>query len=352
MRKISITYLVAISSALILLLSSCCTGSNATSSPKKAFVGEGGLNINPNKGLQYLVRMQNEDGSWGKNPEHQAGLTSMCIEAFNDYGETPSSREYGETVIKGLKRLIGFAEEHTKAKSPSTLWEACENGMLFWALTDSYALTRIPTLEKSATGLLKKLVADQTYLGIYKDKNENDIMVAAFSFIGLKFYFKYLSAESQNGKIKKLLTESIDSISKNYALPDGSFVRKKGEDGSDFTATCLATFCMLRAGRLKETEKGLKWIESFKFSNCKTLSLDWENPPDEEWDPLSWCVITDMIFERERGGGPTWGAWNQECHRTLMKIQADDGSLTVPSINGKSFFKGSISVSIMAMRLS
>jgi hypothetical protein len=344
MKKNLFISLAASCWVLIFLLSLCCFGGDEIL-PQVEMPGDK-VAVHARKDLQYLKRTQNDDGSWGKNPERQAGLTSVCILAFIENGEMPSSEEYGTGIIKGIKRLITFADERVKGKSPATLWEACENGLLFWALAETYSMTKIPIVELEALRLKEKLVKDQAHLGFYKDKAENDIIVSSFMAIGLIMLSNSATDNTSSEQYEKLFGESLNAMIKDYSLPDGSFARKRGGENPDFTATCLATRCMflpmLYPGGKEEPliVKSLRWIAGFKFSNGRTLSIDWENPPGGEWAPLSWYLMKEEILFGNSGSGPIWAKWNKEYLHVMMRTRADDGSWTVP-VKEKIFFEDS-----------
>ncbi|GEM_PF-5462547 len=337
MKNCFLIALAVLSSVLTLFLTSCCTTQDVIASETQVYHGE----VFRVRSLDYLKQNQNDDGSWGQDSEHHVGLTSICTFAFLAYGETPSSQFYGTTVLKGLKRLLAYGEERAKAKSPDSLWGACENSLLLWTLSESYAMTRIPMIEKSANALLEKLVADQAHLGFYNNKTENDLIVASLTFLGIKALF--ISTDDETGmKLEKFIYEGLDSLTKDYSLPDGSFARKKGDKNSDLLATSMAIFSLIFGGRSNDPTvgKGYKWLINYKASNDKPLSIDWDNPPDGNWAPLRWYAMTEVIFKTEKGFGPNWRIWN-ESWRQFMNVQDKNGSWTVPVPEGKGLFSKS-----------
>ena len=56
------------------------------------------------KGLDWLVKHQSPDGSWG--PSYQGAMTGFALLAFLGHNELPVSPEYGPTVQKGLDWLL------------------------------------------------------------------------------------------------------------------------------------------------------------------------------------------------------------------------------------------------------
>jgi len=71
------------------------------------------LNESVKKGLAYLAKQQNEDGSFDADRYGgpHVGVTSICCLAFLANGELPGRGEYGHVVQKGLDYILSNAQE-------------------------------------------------------------------------------------------------------------------------------------------------------------------------------------------------------------------------------------------------
>ena len=55
------------------------------------------------KGLDWLQKNQNKDGSWGSG--HKSAMTGLALLAYLGHCETPLSEKYGDTVLRGMVYL-------------------------------------------------------------------------------------------------------------------------------------------------------------------------------------------------------------------------------------------------------
>jgi len=67
------------------------------------------------KGLEYLARIQNSDGSWsyGSSPVKHSAVTSLAVLAFLAKGHTPGEGRYGDLINKGIDWVLGTSNAQT-----------------------------------------------------------------------------------------------------------------------------------------------------------------------------------------------------------------------------------------------
>lgn len=101
------------------------------------------------RGLAYLARVQNTDGSWGTGTG-SVYITSFAVLAFLNHGELPYT-EYGTNVTESLKWLL--------RQTPSN---DLDRASMIHALTAGYRMTGVPVLGGKVTHL--RAGVDQTRL--------------------------------------------------------------------------------------------------------------------------------------------------------------------------------------------
>lgn len=105
---------------------------------------------------QYIIKNQNEDGSWGT--ENKIFCTSIIVQSFLNAGETPTSRKYGKYIVAAYKYLTKLKQINDK-----------DLPYLTWAVCEMYSMTGISMIEEQAEKLTQRLLKNI----IQPDKNLN-----------------------------------------------------------------------------------------------------------------------------------------------------------------------------------
>ncbi|OGV54017.1 MAG: hypothetical protein A2X49_15190 [Lentisphaerae bacterium GWF2_52_8] len=299
-----------------------------------------------NKGLKWLVDHQNEDGSWGTG--QQGAMTGLAVLCFLAHGETPSSPEYGQTVLRGIKRLIGFTD--TIAGDPGLI-NSAGNGyghaIVAYALSEAYALTRIPQVENAMNKIITTIVKGQNSLGSYnygfnnKPSEEagggprSDLSVAGWNYQALKAAF---AAGAKVDGLEAAIEKGIKAIQEVHGAKAGFTYGVAGSAAAGpITMSSVGTLCLqlFGAGKLSAAQKGLALIESIKIKGAEgtELTMDWKNITDGLGTPLyGWYYFTQAVFQGHSGSGPEWKKWNASFTKTLTKEQETDGHWETPSV--------------------
>jgi hypothetical protein len=65
------------------------------------------------RGLRWLKKNQNPDGSWNASRKpYNVSMSSLSVLAFLAYGATPSDKEFGKTVRKGLDWMLKYERDN------------------------------------------------------------------------------------------------------------------------------------------------------------------------------------------------------------------------------------------------
>lgn len=315
--------------------------------------GGGGTEPAVNKALIWLAKVQNEDGSWGtpKSKDNQPALTAVATLAFLARGETPQSAEHGDTVLKALKKLVSYVDT---MRTPTSVIASGGNGyahaMVAYAVSEGYALTKIPMLERAMNKIIYSIVQGQNDLGGFDynfGKNLTkvdpktgkvpngfrvgdprcDLSVGGWNYQALKAAF---SAGCTVEGLEHAIDKAVECIQKINVGKNGSFcyTNSRGDLGGTASMTSVGTLCLqlMGAGRSSEARNGMKWIENMKVGrDQETRKMDWKNPPSGSMPLYTWYYMTQAIFQGTGGKGRTWTAWNRSFKSVLQKEQDREG---------------------------
>ncbi len=293
------------------------------------------------RGLNWLRDHQNADGSWGDNPGHSPAMTSLATLAFLAHGETPSSQEYGTCVLKAIRKLIEFGNSGKGDGLIANPGNGYGHAMVAYALSEAFALTKIPMIEEAMNRTVTRIVTGQNTLGSYTYNYKNDPEKESEGYprcdlsVG-GWQYQALKAAFAAGCTVKGLETAIEvgknvGIKKTHYVPGGGFCYKgspTGGKGASETLTPVGTLCLqlFGEGRSKEALEGLKWIETAQ--NGKFMKCNWQDPRAHSL--YQWYYQTQALFQGYSGSGGAWDVWNKEFQTALMKEQESDGHWSSP----------------------
>ena len=307
----------------------------------KKYGGSSETERSVSRGLKWLVEHQNEDGSWGIS--QQGAMTGLAVLCFLAHGETPSSPEYGKTVLNGIKRLIAFAD--TCNSGVRGLISSPGNGyghaIVAYALSEASALTRIPQVEAAMNKIIDTIVKGQNSLGSYdywlytgpsKEAGSDgqprcDLSIAGWNYQALKAAF---AAGAKVEGLESAIEKGIKAITEIHGASNGIGFSYGPRGKATHSMTAVGTLCLqlFGAGNSDAAKKALKYLESIRGTE---LTMDWRDLPS--LSPLYlWYYQTQAIFQGHAGSGPVWKSWNTSFTKCLLKEQESDGHWETPTV--------------------
>jgi hypothetical protein len=118
------------------------------------------------RSLRWLRETQNADGSWSTDNDPKAVGTALAVLTFLSHGETPSSNEFGASVRKGLEYLVSVQQENGTFQKAGK-HPAIAHGIITWAMCEAYAMTRVPLLGDAAEKALQVILVAQRGTGLW-----------------------------------------------------------------------------------------------------------------------------------------------------------------------------------------
>ncbi len=312
-------------------------------------------------GLKWLKENQNEDGSWGEDKSKQPALTGLATLAFLGRGIAIKDKNFGETLVKALKKLVEFGNNSGSNGVINGDGNAYCHPIVAYAISEAFCLMKIPPLEEVMNKMTVVMVRGQNKYGSFNYRYNNrpeqktgeprsDLSYAGWNFQALKAAF---NAGSDVPDIENAISRSIDAIQKIHSGSDGSFcygaARKEGIGTISMTSVGTLSLQLLNAGKSPGAVKGLKWIEN--SNGGKFMDCGWKDNSKSSWALYTWYYQTQAIFQGDGGKGDAWKKWNERFLKgALVKEQEKDGHWSSPyekygeSKNGQGHGEGTGSV--------
>ena len=268
------------------------------------------------RGLQYLLKTQNSDGSWS-NPDgnfHMAG-TSLALMAFMVKGHFPGFGRHSVALDRGKEFLLKKAEESSTGYAGGMY----EHGLFTLALSELWGMTaniednkRIQTaLERAVQVILRA----QSPLGGWRytarPDSGQDTSVTAMVFVSL-------ASARQAGIL--VPTETIDRVvtylrDQVWNEESGGF-GYQGNTGTTLPCTAGGAYAAQLCG-MRDTE----WVQAsirFMENNPKVFN-------DEEigyYYYAHYYAIQAMV----QAGEEHYAKWYPQIRDSLLALQQPDGS--------------------------
>ena len=294
------------------------------------------------KALWWLKKVQNPDGSWGSTGK--PAYTGLALLTFLAHGETPTSKNFGQTVKKAMKWL---ANDPIDTNS----YHAYPHAIKTYALAEAYAMTGVSMLSDKMDACVKIIVEGQQESGCYHynyNKNENikqDLSFAGWNYQALKAAY---GAGCETPGIPEAIYKAIEWLkaqggSNDYG--DGfPYAIKNGQRKvlHAHTMRAVGSLCLQLFGEGKTPEIR---DEIEKIADDDLKNYDWGNPPKASL--YGWYYATQVMFQE---GGAKWRKWNRKFQKVLTENQHPEGYWNYP---GKGHGKGDpLTIKIYATTLS
>jgi hypothetical protein len=285
------------------------------------------------RALNWLQKNQNEDGSWGAS--YKASMTGLALLTMLAHGETQVSKQYGETVQKGVQWLMDTGRKNKNVFAAQNV--EYQHAIATYALAEDYALTQIGDLLTVLEGAVEKIVTSQSAQGSWHygygkvESDERpfggDLSIAGWNIQALK------AAKNAGVKVKGLdeaMRKALDFCKAIYDDKTHRFGYAKKGGGSDgLVGVGILSLMFLGVGDSKEARGALRAAADRMRSNAKSdFKCDWAQSSDRS--SYAWYYVTQAMFQ---SGGNYWTSWNREFRDTLLKRQLPDGHWPPPGSN-------------------
>jgi hypothetical protein len=270
------------------------------------------------RGLRWLVKNQNKDGSWG--PGNRGAMTGFAILSFLGHGETPVSPEFGPAVQKGLDWITQNGAKFEGRLSMQMAFNqpgVYEHAIATYALGEYYTMTkdeRVVDLLKRAVGyIVDGQSPDGGWVYSYSKEGDGDTSVSGWQIQALKA--AHLTGLEIPGVDQALDKAMLDL--KRVQGPKGGFGYRGPQD--KYSLTGVGVLCTY-FWKQKKDESIRNGIEYMMKQTDSDYPVEYQG---EKADLYAWYYNTQACL---MVGGAAWKKWNRLFQSEITKAQAPDGS--------------------------
>ena len=301
------------------------------------------------KALRWLKKTQEPNGSWKPSPISNTGL---AILAFLAHGETPSSKEFGPTVMKAMQFLIdSVSKKKDKAGNQVVTFKGADGNeyatlIATYALCEAYGMTRNPNTKIVAMQTLQRIVDGQGPTGgwdygINPKSTRDDVSFGGWALQALKA--GKMAGMHPNG-LDKCIKKAIKCL-KTRNFKGGGFNYTPGGGPTGLTATGCLAMQLLGFMNEPEVKSALdfmrEWTPSFKAREKGMPKEAAAKLPGPGGNPQYYCYYASQCKYQAgmcQGATPanvkSWQDWNLAMKalypRTIKTLQE-----TIPGPDGK-----------------
>ena len=309
----------------------------AQETPRKDDAADDRVDLATDRGLEYLARTQNPDGSWsttgfGKN----AGIASLAVMAFMAKGHTPGEGPYGERVNKAIDYVLSCADAKTGvivAKDSSSHGPMYSHGICTLMLAEAVGMTS-GEREKKIRAALEKAVKLILQSQAIKRSNarqqggwryqassrDSDISCTGWQLMSLR------AAKNTGADVPVEAINQAVAYIKRSACKGGGFGYQPG-GGPNRPRTGTGILSLEICGKHHEPEAiaGADWLM--------------KHPP--AWpDRFFYYGVYYCSQAMFQVGGKHWEFYRPRLESLLLSLQQEDGSWPKPPSGGSELNAG------------
>lgn len=270
------------------------------------------------RGLAYLAKVQEVNGSWACPGGHDVASTAFALLAFLGRGERHDKPcQYQQTVAKGLAWLL--AKENRLTGDVRGGGNMYDQGIGTLALTEAYGVTRDPDVfdaAQSAIYFIADAQNDDDGGWRYAPKEPADLSVSGWVIMSLKsaeLSGLHVPAKTRSGAIKWLKKASSGKY--------GGVFSYQGGGGASAAMEATGFFCSQLMGLSANTPRAFEAVDMVRKSGVTVADVYYA------------YYGTLCSYQSQ---GPSWREWNQKMQDIFLSAQLGDGSWAANGAHGGS----------------
>lgn len=263
------------------------------------------------RGLRWLARQQQSDGSWGLDGRRarQAG-TSLALLPFLGAGQTHLAGMYSSHVASGLRYLLDQQKPNGDLRGDSpAAYGMYVHGQAAIVLCEAYAMTQDERLRKPAQLAIDFIVEAQHPRGgwRYAPREPGDTSVLGWQLMALQ------SARAAGLNVPSDTLDLVDQYLESVQSSSGALYAYQPGHRPTHVMTAEALLCRIYLG----------WGADHPGLRLGTDQLLTKFPPDMNDPDFYYWYYATQVFHHV--GGRPWRQWNQAMREALVAMQRTSG---------------------------
>ncbi len=269
------------------------------------------------RGLQYLAKNQNAQGSWTDSTGNEPGVVGLCVIAFLAHGEDPNVGPNAANIRKGIEFILSQQNANNGYIGNSMY----NHGFATLALAECYGMVDNPKIApalKKAVDLILSSQKRNTRYNAWRytpDARDADTTVTGCQMVAL-----FAARNAGMGVPDDAINKGLAYLARNRSA-DGSYGYTSAGGGKE-TLTAIGSLCI----SLSKDKDSKGYQASLAYLKKK---LDYR----DRYYPFYWeYYMSQALFHADEA---TWKEWNARNIRYLSTIQAPAGNW--PGNQGNAF---------------
>ena len=273
------------------------------------------------RGLSWLVRSQNDDGSFGRGRSaDNPGIVALCALALMADGNVPGRGRHGAAVERSLEYVLKNVNESGLVGSSATNGMMYGHGFATLFLGEIYGMSpddvRVRDALVRAVRLIENSQNDEGGWRYSPVPDDADVSVTICQVMALR------SARNAGIRIPKQVIDGAVRYVRECQNPDGGFryMRTTGASGWPRTAAGVASLFYAGVYEDDSIPRGLGYL-------MRTATPDGLGPRAQSYYFYGHYYAAQAMY---LAGGRWWSEWWPRIRRELVDQQEFDGSWTDP----------------------
>ncbi len=266
------------------------------------------------RGLAWLVKAQQPDGSFGSQSQYgrHVAITALAGLAFMAEGSVPGRGRYADNVEGCLQFIMANSSESGLVAAETSHGPMYGHGFAALFLAEVYGMTNRPDIQETLRKAVRLITTTQNSEGGWRYqpvRNDADLSVTICQVMALR------SARNAGLFVEKSVIDEATNYVKKSQNADGGFRYMLNSGGSAFARSAAGVAALQYAGIYtgEEIERGLQYLLKF-------------TPPKEETVGHYFYGHYYAAQAMFLAGDTYWSVWWPAIRAELLEKQSEDGS--------------------------